>query len=345
MAPPSRRPKTTLKSPLIEQLFDEGYEFDFPQVVTILEGLRPDTVSFGEGSDPRREAFAISSRITVGASAGEIQKITPQKYGLPKVQVNFLGIAGVQGPLPSPFGELALDRLRAKDTGIQDFLDIFNHRLAALWYRFRKSTTPGLAPVDPLRSPIGRSLLDLVGLFTPLLRSKGQVSERSLLYYAALLWQRPPSAVGLERLLQSFFSLPITLQQFLGAWQTVPLEQQTRIGVQGKYHSLGDSAILGKKNWDLADGFIVRVGPLTWDQFLDFLPQHQGYVVLKDLLKVYCGPLLVSRVRLQVAAREVNFLPLGRNTRLGYTTWLHAPQESRVCQRTRDVHIWDVSRL
>lgn len=344
MASKSRQSKTTLVSPLIEQLFDAGYEFDFPQVVTILEKLRPKAIPIGEGSDPSKEAFAISSRIAQSSSASEIQKITPQKYERPKVQVNFLGIAGVQGPLPPPFSELAFDRLRSKDTGIQDFLDIFNHRLISLWYRFRKSVIPGLKPIDPLYSPIGRSLLDLIGLFSHSLRHAGQIPERSLLYYAALLWKRPPSAVGLEWLLQSFFNLPVKIQQFVGTWQSAPLDQLTRVGLQGKYHSLGKTAILGRKNWDQTDGIVVTIGPLQWEQFLEFLPYQRGYQELMDLLKVYCGPLLIKRLRLQIAAGKVEYSALGKSTRLGYTTWLQAPKHSKIFLSTREVRVWDLPK-
>jgi type VI secretion system protein ImpH len=340
MATTSRRAKTpvTRKPPLIEQLFAEGYEFDFSQIVTILEGLDPDTISLGEGANPRQEALRISSRITFSMAASEVQKVTPHPQKQPQVHINFLGIAGVQGPLPPPFVEVIMDRLRAKDTGIQDFLDIFNHRLASLWYRGRKKVIPGMEKIDPVESPIGRSLLDLIGLFTPELRQQWQVRDRSLLSYAGLLWQKPRSTIGLEQLLQAFFALPVQIKQFVGKWQRVDVWQQTQIGVQeGHYHRLGRDTILGRQSWDQEDGIAIVMGPVSWESFLAFLPGEEDYTLLKNWLSIYCGELLAKRMQILIEPKQIQVLPLGQGIQLGYTTWLTARPHSTAFKRVRSV--------
>jgi type VI secretion system protein ImpH len=82
------------------------------------------------------------------------------------------------------------------------------------------------------------------------------------LSFAALLWQKPRSVTGLEQLLQGYFALPIRIQQFIGKWQRGDAELQTKIGVQeGKYHHLGQEAVLGHKSWDQGDGIMVVIGP------------------------------------------------------------------------------------
>jgi type VI secretion system protein ImpH len=340
MATTSRRAKALVarKPPLSEQLFAEGYEFDFAQIVMILESLSPNTISLGEGSNPRQEALRISSRTTFSVSASEVQKITTHPQKPPQVHINFLGIAGVQGPLPPPFVEEVMDRLRSKDTGIQDFLDIFNHRLASLWYRSRKKVVPGMEKVDPVASPIGRSLLDLIGLFTPELRQRWQVQDRSLLSYAGLLWQKPRSALGLTQLLQGFFSLPVRIQQLVGKWQRVEAWQQTQIGVQeGRFNRLGRETILGSKSWDQEDGIMVILGPVSWDCFLSFLPGEANYTLLKNWLSIYCGGLLTRRLQVLLQPKQIQVLPLGRGIRLGYTTWLNAQPQSTAFKSVRSV--------
>lgn len=338
MATTSRRTKTpvTKTIPLSEQVFAEGYEFDFSQIVTILETLAPHAVALGEGANPRQEALRISSRTTWGVSASEVQEVTHSPQKPPQVRVNFLGIAGVHGSLPPSLTEGIIDRLRAKDTGTQDFLDIFNHRLASLWYRGHKKMVPGTGKINPITSPIGLSLLDLVGLFTPALRQQWKVEDRSLLRFAGLLWKKQRSVTGLERLLQTYFELPIRIQQFMGKWQRGEPEQLTKIGVQeGRYHRLGQETVLGNKSWDQADGITVIIGPIPWDCFLTFLPGKDRYHLLKNWLLIYCGNLLSTSIRVLLKPNQVQLTSLGQGARLSYTTWLKASPDSIAFKKVR----------
>jgi len=60
-----------------------------------------------------------------------------------EVHVNFMGIAGIQGPLPLPYTEILMSRMRQKDMAFRDFLDIFNHRLVSV---FTRQNAPGGMP-------------------------------------------------------------------------------------------------------------------------------------------------------------------------------------------------------
>jgi len=340
MATPGRRTKTpvTRASPLNEQVFAEGYEFDFSQIVAILEALHPNAIALGEGTNPRQEALRISSRTVWGVSASEVQEITYSPQKPPQVRVNFLGIAGVHGSLPPSLTEEIIDRLRAKDTCLQDFLDIFNHRLASLWYRGHKKMIPGTEKINPTESSIGLSLLDLIGLFTPELRHQGKIEDRSLLRFAGLLWKKPRSVMGLEQLLQSYFELPIRIQQFIGKWQRGTTEHQTKIGAQqGYYHRLGQETVLGNKSWDQTDGITIVIGPVSWDYFLNFLPGKDSYALIKNWLTIYCGNLLSKHIRILLKPRQIQLLPLGQRAQLGYTTWLKSSPDSPAFKTVRCV--------
>ena len=125
-------------------LFAEGYRFDFYQAVKLLELLRPDATPVAEGSEPANEPVRFASAVSLAFPASEVAAVHHQaEDGQPPVMtVNFLGLAGARGPLPPVFSELILERLRARDTAMRDFLDIFNHAL------INSFTTPPLADVD-----------------------------------------------------------------------------------------------------------------------------------------------------------------------------------------------------
>ena len=227
MATPTRRTGPSLE----EQLTRQAYEFDFHQAIRLLEKLRPGAHPLGEGPNPLKEAVAIESRVTQSPSGADLQSLDLSSPGTrPVLTVNFLGIGGIQGPLPTPYTELLVERLRQKDTGFKDFLDIFNHRLASFWHRMRKKVVLGIAQVRPEHTAAGKSFLDLAGIGSPYLQNRLAIPDQALLAHTPLFWKRPRSLIGLQRLLRSTFGLPITVSQFQGAWQVAPERDWTKIG-------------------------------------------------------------------------------------------------------------------
>ncbi len=200
-------------------LFAEGYRFDFYQAVKLLELLRPDATPVAEGSEPANEPVRFASAVSLAFPASEVAAVHHQaEDGHPPVMtVNFLGLAGARGPLPPVFSELILERLRARDTAMRDFLDIFNHRLVSLLHRVRKTHRVGLAPTPPGQDLVSRCLFALFGMATPGVRGRLHVKDRALLLYTGLLAQQPPSAVGLKAVRRDYFRNPVTRNNSVAA--------------------------------------------------------------------------------------------------------------------------------
>ena len=68
-------------------------------------------------------------------------------------------------------------------------------------------------------------------------------------------------------------------------------EQRTRIGRTGPNQRLGAGAILGTRAWDQQGAFELDLGPLTLEQFRDFLPTGRGFRPLCDLVRFHRSPL------------------------------------------------------
>lgn len=305
-----------------EWLFAEAYRFDFFQAVRLLELMFPDRAPVGEGSEPEKEPVHFSARIAFDFPASDVQELFSGKDDSPASMVtNFLGLGGANGPLPAPLAELVLERLRHKDTGMRDFLDIFNHRLISLMYRSRKVHRVNFSLQSPEQGPVANYLYAFLGLGLPQLRNRMPVEDRSLLSYAGLICQQPRSTVGLERVLADHFQIQVHLEQFSGGWRRIEPDQWTALGKSGKNQLLGQSIVLGSRIWDQQGRFWIIVGPLNLQKFLHLLPDGNAYQPLCAMARFYAGEEFEFKIRLVLEEQEIPETRLGKS-KLGWTSWL-----------------------
>ena len=112
MASPNRRSKRSVT----DELFEEGYRFDFYQAVTLLERLNPSAFPVGETVEANREAVRFRSEVSLRFPPTEVCSISPATESRPVLmETNFMGLAGVLGPLPNAVTEIILNRMAQKD--------------------------------------------------------------------------------------------------------------------------------------------------------------------------------------------------------------------------------------
>jgi type VI secretion system protein ImpH len=306
-------------------LFAEGHRFDFYQAVKLLESLAPERQGPGDGVDPAEQAVLFRSRVDLQFAPGEIERIAPAADGVPPVMtVRFLGLAGAHGPLPRVFTELILARLSRGDSTLRDFLDVFNNRLISLLYRARKKYRPGLQSRPPADSRLARPFFALMGLGTPRIRGLMGVRERALLAYAGIVGRVARGPVGLVRVLEDYFAVPVRLVPFRARWLQLSADQWTVLGRGGRNRRLGENVALGTRVCDQGAAFELRLGPLDLGEFRSFLPVGERHRPLRALTEFYAGRELAYTVRLVLRADQVPALRLGGapRPRLGWTTWL-----------------------
>lgn len=310
--------------PVEEWLFEEGYRFDFYQAVRLLEMIYPEKLAVGETVEPDFEVVRFKSRVSLAFPAGQIREIRAPLNGEPaEMTVDFMGLAGVHGPLPLPYTELLLERIRAKDTAMRDFLDMFNHRLVSLMYRVKKLHRVGLHTGSPDRSPMARYLFAVMGMGTGGLQGRTKVEDRSLLFYAGIFSQHPRSMAGLESILRDYFDAPVVGHQLTGAWLDLDGDQMTLIGENGRNQILGESAVLGGRVWDQRRKFDLHIGPLAFEKFIEFLPDGAAYAPLCSLVRLFASDEYEFDLHLSVIPETIPGLTLGSGggARLGWTSW------------------------
>ena len=352
---------------LARRLFAEPFEFDFFQAVRILERLAPSRRTVGRRGQPADEAVRFRAHQSVAFPPSAVTELNPTDadHATPRMAVSFLGLTGPSGALPLHYTQLILDLHRdvrgPERRALRDWLDLFNHRLVSLFYRagekyrFHLPYERGEA-FDP-RTPdtFTQSLFSLIGLGTPAVRGRlrvavpglddeglpresplGRVDDLALLYYSGFFAQRVRNATSLSVILNDYFGLAIEVKQFQGQWLQLEPAAQTCLGLTG---ALGVDAVAGSRVWDVQGRFRLRIGPLTYVEFQDFLPDRgptparKSLFLLSHLTRLYVGPDLDFDVQLVLRGIDVPACqlagPPALGARLGWNTWLTSAAPKR----------------
>jgi len=313
---------------LKEALFEEPYRFQFFQAVRLLERAFPEKKTVGGDALPHEEVVRFRSRIAMDFPSSEVHEIvesTDEKTGAERIEaiVNFMGMAGVSGVLPTHYTELILDRVRHRDTAMWAFLDIFTHRAVSMFHRaWAKYRFPiGYERGD---DPFTGFLFDFAGLGTRGLRGRSHIEDESLLPYVGLIAQKPHSANTIENIISDFFGIKAKVTQFFGQWLPLGRDDVTLVGKQNAV--LGLNSITGTNVWDQQSKFRLRLGPLTFKQFQAFLPNGSARQSFLSIVRLIAGIEFDHDVQLRLIGKQVPSTILttraARKPMLGWTSFL-----------------------
>jgi len=89
--------------------------------------------------------------------------------------------------------------------------------------------------------------------------------------------------------------------------------------------------VVGDAIWDQQSRIRLRLGPLTQEQYLNFLPSGNALKPLRELTRFFCGPELEVETQLILKQKEVPRCDLGKDDlagpRLGWFTWMRSGME------------------
>lgn len=313
-------------SELAGMLRSTPWNFEFFQAVRLLERIHPDREPVGYFSVPSSEVVKFRAHASTVFPASEIQSLRDADDAQADVEVNFMGLFGPQGVLPLYYTELIAERARVRDTALIDFFNIFNHRMISLFYRAWEKYRFPVSYERGDRDQVGARLLDFIGLGTPGLQNRQKVADDALMFYSGLLSQQPRCAANLEALLADYFSAPVEVEQFVGAWYK--LDESTQFCMADGTdvsEQLGFGAVVGDEVWDTQGRVRVRIGPLRMQRYLDFLPSGSAYAPLQAMVEFYAGNEVDFELQLILDRRDVPVCELGADgetaPRLGWLTW------------------------
>ena len=347
-----------------ERLLEEPYRFDFFQAVRLLELIArsgshdessPRRKSVGRDHAPDEEVVRFRSLPSRGFPSSPIKSLQPADGRLltdasgppPEMQVTFMGLTGPSGVLPQHYTQLVIDRLRVNDSSLRDYLDLFHHRVISLFYRAWEKYRFPYSHERAARADDGNddgnggdddslftfAMYCCVGLGFPSLRRRMNVADETILYYAGHFAQSRPSAATLEQIVADYFGVPAEVQQFFGQWFYLSERRnQSKLPSAdcpaGRNNQLGLDTIAGERVWNVPSKFRIRLGPLSYSQFRDFIPGRGRLQTLSEIVRLYVGAEFDFDVQLILRSAEVPWCQLDSDSsdpaRLGWNTWIRS---------------------
>lgn len=327
--------KMTVAQPssILSDLFAKPYAYDFFQAVRLLERDTQIThsdlqnINFRGNSQSVRFKTWLSLAMPASAIYSLEHNQSKEYASAPIMTVTFAGLTGTNGALPLRYTEMLFEqRFLYRDHTAQDFFDLFNHRLLTLLYQAWRKHHIVVAYERREQDRFQKQVLSLVGLGTPALQKRMQhigISDQLFAFYAGRFAKRQGSAEDLCAILSEQFSVPVTLQSFMGVWLNLTSSQRSRLG--HSHCTLGTYPILGERVWDCQNKFRLRIGPLNFQRFQNFLPHGKAYQALVGMVRFCIGHSLAFDVQLILSKMQVSscVLSVGSQTAyIGWTSWL-----------------------
>lgn len=239
----------------------------FYELMRCLEIKHPKAPQMGTANSPKQEPYRFAVFPSLSFSPSDLSHPEPsllKKRADSKRQIYYLnhfGLLGPNGALPVHLTEYALYRIRHHDDhGWVEFLNLFHHRFFTLFYRAWVEGQPTAYQRDN-KNAFFKRLTNLLG--------------DSQLDVAPFQHQQRKHQEGIEKALAHSLGTSVKLKNFQGQWLFVSLENQTQLGRSRS--CLGRTALLGDRQWDIQSKVHIEFGPMKWQEFKRFQPEHPDF--------------------------------------------------------------------
>lgn len=314
--------------------FISAGRFQFHQFVSLMEMLDPSAPPVGSLAGPAREKIRFRAARSLSFGAADMASVSRDaETGRTEIRVNFFGLYGPSSPLPPFYTERIIESGLAA-SGVEDLLDLFNHRLISLLHVVWRKHRHYLRYEQGGRDALSRRFLALSGFPVDDRDGVGGLSCAALLPYTGLLSLQSGSAEITAAVISGFFDIPCRIEEFVPRRVVLARDEQLALGVSNCL--IGEDAVLGSAIEDDLGKFTVHLGPAPLAALTGFLPGAASHGELLELVAATGREPLEWDMCLHLDAASRPHMRLGE-TRIGWTSWLYA-DEPRGCESP--VRIW-----
>jgi type VI secretion system protein ImpH len=307
------------------QLWADGpWQYDYFAVMRRLEASAYPMPRWGQAVLPSAEPVRVGQEPSLAfapATFSRIEKATA--HSPPRLRQQFIGYIGPNGPLPVHLSDFIQERaLNRNDPTWLAFLDGFTHRFALHFYRAWAQGRPAVALDRPEQDNFRRYVGALIGIGTPARQNRDAIHDDARLHFSGWLIRQVRNKDSVEAVLTGYFGIPVKLEQWVGHWLPIAANDVTRVGQGGISRALGQGAVMGTRVWDRQHRVRVHLGPLTIEQYKQFLPDGSARKVLVRWMKQLLGDEYYWDALLVLREKEVPATRLGAASKLGWTSWV-----------------------
>ena len=325
------------------ELAAEPWRFDLLSVLRRLERENPAKPRIGEARRLADEFVEIAQNPYLEFPDSNLEAAALDATGRMRLKARFLGMFGPQGALPLTTTEEAYNWLLERDDAFPRFVDLFQRRFLALFFRAwadaRPITQHDRPDEDRFRAYIGA----MIGIGTPAFRDADSISDFAKLPYAGLLAARVKSVSRLRAFLSSYLETRVEIEEFVGSWLELDPGERTRIGAANS--RLGQDCVAGASMYTVSDKFRIRVFVRDIKHFREFLPGSPVARQIADAVYLYLGLEYDWDMELAIPAGQITPVRLGRDAQVGWTSWM-SPNWAKTDETfRRDARFHVVSRL
>lgn len=275
---------------------------NFYRLCQLLEHSQPEKAVPGSNWQVRHDPVRFRPHPGMGFPAGEVRGVEdppPEHPHLPMtVRITFMGLYGVESPLPTGYTDDITQR-RDGYEAVQDFLDIFNHRLIAQYYRiWRKYSYP--ATFQPGGTDTtSQYLLGLAGLGIPGCAENTATPLSRFLALLPVMLLPGRTAEGMAQLVQ-LLAPDTRAVVFHRDPCRIPMNNPLAMSVRQPV-SLKHRPVMGTHGTDVNGQVLLQLTTEDPDEFKGWLPGGELHNDLMALMHVYLGSHLDVRLQLCVA--------------------------------------------
>jgi type VI secretion system protein ImpH len=194
-----------------------------------------------------------------------------------------------------------------------------------LYYKAWKKYRYYLQLSDSTEDRTMQRIFSFIGQIPGDKNKSGNIPPFKLMQLSGLLANRIRNKKGLIILLQSFFlGLKINVREFVPTM--VPLSELPVLGSSNRSIILGENSVIGRSIMDSMRRIELTVGPVTFDEYLEFCAGGQKLNLLIHLMTLYLNDSIEYNINFILKSDGIVSFKFGDvDTKLGRNMWLGKP--------------------